>query len=150
MVSHSGRYVITYNGEIYNAPSLRQELENFGNVLSWVGHSDTEVMLACFEAWGLHQSIQRFTGMFAFALWDQQECELHLVRDRLGIKPLYFGWQQGTLLFGSELKALRIHPSFCGRLIMMPLPCSSGTMLCLRPTPSTKISISFFLEQSSL
>ena len=116
MVSHSGRYVITYNGEIYNAPSLRKELENSGNVLSWFGHSDTEVMLACFEAWGLQQSIQRFIGMFAFALWDQQESKVHLVRDRLGIKPFYFGWQQGIFLFGSELKALRVHPSFLGEI----------------------------------
>jgi len=116
MVSHSGRFVISYNGEIYNAPSLRKDLEKTGQVTQWRGHSDTEVMLACIETLGLEKAVRSFIGMFAFALWDQQEQQLHLVRDRLGIKPLFYGWQQDTFLFGSELKALRAHPAFQGRI----------------------------------
>ncbi len=116
MASHSNRYVITYNGEVYNAPALRKALENERKVVEWHGHSDTEIILACIEAWGLQKAVQRFVGMFAFALWDEEEHRLHLVRDRLGIKPLYYGWQQGTFLFGSELKALRAHPAFRGEI----------------------------------
>jgi asparagine synthase (glutamine-hydrolysing) len=113
MVSGSGRYVITYNGEIYNFQALRREIEGrTGGAAGWRGHSDTEVMLAAFDMWGFAEALPRFDGMFAFALWDRQERVLHLARDRMGEKPLYYGWTGRTFLFGSELKALRAHPSF--------------------------------------
>ena len=112
MVSSSGRYVIVFNGEIYNYPALRNSLQSEGEQLAFRGHSDTEVMLACFEKWGISRSLKRFNGMFAFALWDRQERVLSLSRDRLGEKPLYYTLRNGNLVFGSELKALLVHPSF--------------------------------------
>jgi asparagine synthase (glutamine-hydrolysing) len=118
MVSPSGRYVIAYNGEIYNHADLRQELEQVGRAVPWRGHSDTETLLAGIEAWGLEPTLRRCIGMFAIALWDRADRTLFLARDRLGEKPLYWGWQGGrsgkprTFLFGSELSALRRHPVF--------------------------------------
>ncbi|BAZ27951.1 asparagine synthase (glutamine-hydrolysing) [Cylindrospermum sp. NIES-4074] len=114
MVSANARYVIVFNGEIYNFLELRVELERLG--YNFRGYSDTEVMLASFSQWGLNRAIQRFNGMFAFALWDCQERVLHLGRDRLGEKPLYYGWMGNTFLFGSELKALKVHPAFKGEI----------------------------------
>ncbi|MBF0445539.1 MAG: asparagine synthase (glutamine-hydrolyzing) [Magnetococcales bacterium] len=105
MLSETGRYVVVYNGEIYNFPDLRRELIERG--CSFRGHSDTEIMLAAIETWGLTVSIKKFIGMFAFALWDRREAVLHLVRDRLGIKPLYYGWVDGCFIFGSELKTIK-------------------------------------------
>lgn len=116
MVSASSRYVIAFNGEIYNHLKVRKELEAAGFHVTWKGHSDTETLLASIEAWGLHESLVKASGMFAFALWDRQERELHLARDRIGEKPLYYGWQNGVLLFGSELKALKAHPAFDGEI----------------------------------
>jgi asparagine synthase (glutamine-hydrolysing) len=108
MVSHSGRYVLTYNGEIFNFRELRAEL----SPQEWRGHSDTEVMLAAFERWGVERSLERFNGQFALGVWDRTEQVLILARDRLGIKPLYVARQGKLLLFGSQLEALRRHPDF--------------------------------------
>jgi asparagine synthase (glutamine-hydrolysing) len=116
MVSSGDRYVIAFNGEIYNHLDLRKELEQAGLEPAWRGHSDTETLLAGFEAWGVRTTLERAIGMFAFALWDRETGTLVLARDRLGEKPLYYGWQgQGqdaVFLFGSELKAVRAHPAF--------------------------------------
>ena len=120
MASRSGRYVIAFNGEVYNSPTIKTELLALGH--GFRGHSDTEVMLAAFEEWGLRESLEKFAGMFAFALVDREEGVLHLARDRMGEKPLYYGWQQGTLLFGSELKALRQHPDWVGEIDRSVLP----------------------------
>jgi asparagine synthase (glutamine-hydrolysing) len=124
MTSISNRYVIAFNGEIYNHLQLRLELEQLGFNLGlnsrWLGHSDTETLLAGFEIWGIKKTIERCIGMFAFAVWDKKECVLTLARDRMGEKPLYYGWQgigdHACFLFGSELKALKAHPSFCSEI----------------------------------
>ena len=108
MVSGSGRYVLDYNGEIYNFAELREELGP-GHVQ---GSGDTEVLVAAIDRWGLRGTLGRCNGMFALALWDRREQTLSFARDRLGEKPLYYGWVGKTLLFGSELKALRAHPRF--------------------------------------
>jgi len=110
MISPSGRYVMVFNGEVYNHNRLRPELEQAG--VAFLGHSDTEVMLASIECWGLQTAVERFNGMFAFGLWDKKERVLSLVRDRVGIKPLYFGWTRSGFAFGSELKAIRTIPGF--------------------------------------
>jgi asparagine synthase (glutamine-hydrolysing) len=112
MPSASGRYVATLNGEVYNFEALRQTLQRAGRAPAFRGHSDTEVMLAAFDAWGVEDAVRRFNGMFAIAVWDRDLRRLSLVRDRLGVKPLYYGFAGRTFLYGSELKALRRHPEF--------------------------------------
>ena len=111
MLSFCGRYVCVYNGEIYNFIELKKELEKTG-VPIWRGHSDTEVMLAGFSVWGIEATIPRLNGMFACAVFDKEKDCLFLFRDRMGKKPLYYGYQGTSLLFGSELKALTAFPSF--------------------------------------
>lgn len=124
MLSPSGRYVIAFNGEIYNHLELRSELEQIppipplskGGVIRWRGHSDTETLLAGFEAWGIEETLKKTAGMFAIALWDREGKTLTLARDRMGEKPLYYGYQKDTFVFGSELKALSAHPNFMGEI----------------------------------
>ena len=106
MGSHSKRYVIAFNGEIYNHLELRKYLNEENVNILWKGHSDTETLLAAFEQWGIIATLEKLEGMFAFAVWDNKDQELTLARDRFGEKPLYYGWQNGSLLFGSELKSL--------------------------------------------
>lgn len=119
MASSSRRFVLAFNGEIYNHLEMREELDErseargvWGDGPVWRGHSDTETLLAAFERWGVEATLQRCVGMFAIALWDTQTQTLHLARDRFGEKPLYYGWVNGAFVFGSELKALRAYPSF--------------------------------------
>ena len=115
MTSHSGRYVITFNGEIYNHLALRSLLPGS---FAWRGQSDTETLLACFESFGVQETLKKTVGMFSIALWDKELEILHLARDRFGEKPLYYGWTGGPkvgppdFVFGSELKALRVFPNF--------------------------------------
>ncbi len=115
MLSSLGRYVIVFNGEIYNHLLLRSEISSISQQ-KWRGNSDTETLLVAIELWGIQQALIKCQGMFAFALWDKQLCELILARDRMGEKPLYYGWQGDTLLFGSELKAIAPHPAFRGEI----------------------------------
>ena len=114
MHSACGRYVIVYNGEVYNHQDLSLELADAGAVFK--GHSDTEVILAAISCWGIPAAVQRFNGMFAFSVWDRKERVLWLARDRMGEKPLYYGEMNGIFLFGSELKPLRAHPLFRGEI----------------------------------
>lgn len=116
MVSASGRFVMAFNGEIYNHLSLRSELLKSGNNVAWRGHSDTETLLACIETWGLDTTLKACIGMFALALWDREESCIYIARDRMGEKPLYYGWQKDVFLFASELKALNVHPAFEGEI----------------------------------
>jgi asparagine synthase (glutamine-hydrolysing) len=121
MVSASGRYVIAFNGEIYNFKEIVALLENERKSPAWRGHSDTEVLLAAFDAWGVESTLPRLNGMFAFVAWDMKTESLYAGRDRVGKKPLYFGWSEGVFLFGSELKALAAHPKFSTEINMSSL-----------------------------
>lgn len=116
MQSPCGRYVLVYNGEIYNHLDLRADLEATGGGFDWRGHSDTETLLAALRHWGMQGTLERLNGMFAFALWDASERTLFLARDRMGEKPLYYGRNGMTFLFGSELKALTAHPDWQGKI----------------------------------
>jgi asparagine synthase (glutamine-hydrolysing) len=110
MTSPCGRFVLAYNGEVYNHLELRRDLQSAG--ASFQGQSDTETLVNAFSRWGISGTIESCTGMFAMAVWDTREQSLTLIRDRLGIKPLYYGVSNGSFLFGSELKALQVHPAF--------------------------------------
>jgi asparagine synthase (glutamine-hydrolysing) len=116
MASQGGRYVIVFNGEIYNHLDLRAQMQSNEQAFDWRGHSDTETLLKGFEVWGIQGTLEHAVGMFAIAVWDKQEQKLTLARDRLGEKPMYYGWQgdgdNRTFIFGSELKALKAHPAF--------------------------------------
>ncbi|TXH69272.1 MAG: asparagine synthase (glutamine-hydrolyzing) [Thiothrix sp.] len=116
MYSACRRYICVFNGEIYNHQILRTELERQQAAPKWRGHSDTETLLACFVHWGVERTLQKTVGMFAIALWDQQERSFYLMRDRMGEKPLYYGWIGAQFAFASELKALRQLPSFQAEL----------------------------------
>jgi asparagine synthase (glutamine-hydrolysing) len=118
ILSSDGRLVLTFNGEIYNHQELRSELERSGGAPDggWRGHSDTEVLVEAIGRWGLQPTLERCVGQFAFALWDRRDRRLRLVRDRFGEKPLYYGWSGKDFVFASELKAIRIHPSFAGSI----------------------------------
>jgi asparagine synthase (glutamine-hydrolysing) len=111
MVSNSCRFEIIFNGEIYNHFEIRKKIESSFQI-SWRGYSDTETLLVAIECWGLDLALQETVGMFAFAVWDNTENALYLARDRMGEKPIYYGWQGNVLLFGSELKSLTKHPDF--------------------------------------
>jgi asparagine synthase (glutamine-hydrolysing) len=112
MRSDCGRFTVTFNGEIYNHLDIRAELEAENAAPNWRGHSDTETLLYAIRHWGVAAALQRFSGMFAFALWDEEARTLTLCRDRFGEKPLFYGWRGGDLIFGSELKALAVHPDW--------------------------------------
>ena len=120
MQSSSGRYILTYNGEIYNYLKIRKELEMNNPNIKWKGKSDTEILLESIDFWGIELTLQKIQGMFAFGIWDQKMRCLILARDRIGEKPLYYGWQgegnNRVFLFGSELKALKVHPEFNGQI----------------------------------
>ncbi|KWF08537.1 asparagine synthase (glutamine-hydrolyzing) [Burkholderia ubonensis] len=116
MASVCGRFVLVFNGEIYNHRALRAELERTGRAPAWRGHSDTEVLLAAIAAWGVEAALRRATGMFAIALWNRESRVLTLARDRIGEKPLYYGRIGDALVFASELKALRSFPGFDGAI----------------------------------
>lgn len=114
MVSKDGRLILVFNGEIYNHRTLRVEIDAAGWRFGWKGHSDTETLLAALQLWGVENTLKRLNGMFAFALWDRNRHVLTLARDRIGEKPLYYGWSEDSFLFGSELKALTTHPQWKG------------------------------------
>ncbi len=125
MLSNCGRFVLAYNGEIYNHLELRSLLLESGVNAKWRGHSDTETLLAAISHWGIKEALKRSKGMFALALWDKKKKNLSLARDRMGEKPLYWGWAGKDLIFGSELKALRAHPkcssSICNEALSLYL-----------------------------
>ena len=120
MQSNSGRFILTYNGEIYNHLEIRQELEEYNSYIKWRGNSDTETLLEAIDCWGVEITLKKTVGMFAFGVWDKKSRSLTLAKDRMGEKPLYFGWQgegvNKVFLFGSELKALKVHPGFNGEI----------------------------------
>ena len=142
MKDFTGRFVIVFNGEIYNHLDLRRRLEVENAVPAWRGHSDTETLLAAVASWGIQRALERACGMFAFALWDRSTRSLTLARDRLGEKPLYYGWSNGALIFGSELKALRAYPRFENAIDDEPSRRSCAFPTCRSPQRSSGASAS--------
>ncbi len=140
MVSASGRYVMVYNGEVYNFRDIRRELESAG--LPFTSSGDSELVLAAIETWGVEAAVRRFIGMFAIAVWDKVERRMLLIRDRLGVKPLYFGWDGASLWFGSELKALRAFAIGNRKSIAARWPTTSITDTSTRRAVSTETSSS--------
>ncbi|HEY0666727.1 MAG TPA: asparagine synthase (glutamine-hydrolyzing), partial [Sphingobacteriaceae bacterium] len=116
MFSLSDRYIIVFNGEIYNHLEIRRELEVSGFSAHWRGHSDTETLLAGFDRWGIIETVNKAVGMFAFAVWDKQSKNLTICRDRLGEKPLYYSFMDNTFLFGSDLASFKVHDNFKGHI----------------------------------
>ena len=135
MHSDCGRFTVTFNGEIYNHLDIRSELEAAGRAPNWRGHSDTETLLYAVRHWGLEAALRRFSGQFAFGLWDERERTLTLARDRFGEKPLFYGWSGRDLVFASELKALATHPSWSPSLDRKAL--TSFMRYAYVPVPST-------------
>ena len=135
MRSDCGRFTVTFNGEIYNHLELRGELEATGPSPNWRGHSDTETLLYAIRQWGVAAALRRFIGMFAFALWDEQDRTLTLCRDRFGEKPLFYGWCGRDLVFGSELKALVAHPDWSATLDRAAL--TAFMRYCYVPAPAS-------------
>jgi asparagine synthase (glutamine-hydrolysing) len=111
MLSRDGRFALVFNGEIYNHLEMRAEVASSRDT-AWRGHSDTETLLACFDAWGVRKALERAVGMFALMLWDRRDRRVYLARDRFGEKPLYYGWTRQAFVAGSELKTLTTYPGF--------------------------------------
>jgi asparagine synthase (glutamine-hydrolysing) len=135
MRSECGRFIVTFNGEIYNHLEIRAELETCGAAPNWRGHSDTETLLYAVRQWGVAGALRRFIGMFAFALWDEQHRTISLCRDRFGEKPLFYGWCGRDLVFASELKALAVHPDWSPSLNRSAL--TAFMRYCYVPAPAT-------------
>ncbi len=135
MRSECGRFTVTFNGEIYNHLDIRNELEAIGAAPNWRGHSDTETLLYAVRQWGISDAMNRFVGMFAFAIWDEAKQELTLCRDRFGEKPLFYGWSGRDFVFASELKALAAHPDWSPSLDRSAL--TSFMRYCYVPAPQT-------------
>src|SRR5262249_52078459 len=112
IISASGRFVMIFNGEIYNYEELRARIEAAGLAPKWRGHSDSEVLLQAVDAWGVESALRLAEGQMAVAIWDRADRRLYLARDRFAEKPLYYGWAGDDFIFASELKALRRHPQF--------------------------------------
>ncbi|MEM6460774.1 MAG: asparagine synthase (glutamine-hydrolyzing) [Pseudomonadota bacterium] len=148
MFSDCGRFVLAYNGEIYNHLDLRRTLEGANAAPNWRGYSDTETLLAAIAYWGLDECLKRCSGMFAFALWDRKQKRLSLARDRFGEKPLYWGWAGNTLVFASELKALRCHPDFGGEICRTAL--AQYFRYCYVPSPLSIYNGIYKLEPGSI
>ncbi len=146
-VSLSGRYVIAFNGEIYNHYALRKRLATEGHT-QWRGTSDTETLLAALSYWGIRRTLQACIGMFAIALWDNKTRRLTLARDRMGEKPLYYGWVGQHFLFGSELKALRAHHEWNATINRDAMACQ--LRLSYIPAPLTIYQQVFKLEPGHL